>query len=187
MSGQPVRIETGDYLIRTITPLDASDEWGTWMADPEVSRMLNLAPRTMSRAEIEGYIKTFDLRSNLLWGIFDQRTGKHVGFFTVRADHARNQGLVNLLIGDPEFRHHRVLTEIRLAFATYFFETLGLKTMLATALGHNKLIIDTLIKAGWKTDKVLKDHVASQTGGPKIDLWLMSLSRDTWRERNRPA
>jgi RimJ/RimL family protein N-acetyltransferase len=180
-----VRIDVGDYLIRTVTADDASDRWAAWMGDPDVANMLNAPARTMTKDEITAYIKTFDQRSNLLWGIFDKRTGSHIGFFTVNADFDRSQGIVNLLIGEAEHRNQGVLSTIRRHFAKYFFETLGLKTMMATALAHNQIIINTLIKGGWKVDKVLKQHVTSHADGSKLDLWLMSLSRDTWRARNK--
>jgi RimJ/RimL family protein N-acetyltransferase len=182
-----VRLDAGDYLIRTLVPEDASDRWAAWMADPEVMYMLNAPPRSMTRDDIASYIKTFDQRSDLLWGIFDKRTGAHIGFFTVHADYPRSQGVVNLLIGEPEYRNRGVLSIIRRHFAEYFFETLGLKTMMATALAHNQIIINTLIKGGWKVDKVLKQHVTAHADGAKLDLCLMSLTRDTWRARNKPA
>ena len=182
-----VRIDAGDYLIRTVTMDDASARWGAWMADLEVTYMLNAPARSMSKEEVVTYIKTFDQRSDLLWGIFDKRTGVHIGFFTVNADYAHSQGIVNLLIGEAEYRNRGVLSVIRRHFAECFFETLELKTMMATALAHNQIVINTLIKGGWKVDKVLKHHATAHADGTKLDLWLMSLSRDTWRARNKPA
>jgi RimJ/RimL family protein N-acetyltransferase len=186
MSGAKVYIDSGPYLIRTLTEEDASDRWLAWMADPDVTRMLNTQPSKMTRRQLVDYIKSFDLRSKLLWGIFDKPTGRHIGFFTVQADHQNSQGLVNLLIGEPEFRNHGVLSTVRLQFAEYFFETLGLKLMMATALAHNQIIINTLIKAGWKVDRILKQHTTSRADGSKLDLYLMTLSREDWRQRNKP-
>jgi RimJ/RimL family protein N-acetyltransferase len=180
-----VRIDAGDYLIRTITTDDASDRWAGWLADPEVANLLNAPPRQMSKDEIVSYIESFDQRSELLWGVFDQRSGLHIGFFTVSADYDRSRGLVSLLIGAAEYRNRGVLSVIRRHFAEYFFETLGLKTMLATALAHNQIIIDTLIKGGWKLDKILKHYATAHADGSKLDLCLMSLSRETWRTRNK--
>ena len=116
-----VRIDAGDYLIRTVTVDDASDRWGAWMADLEVTSMLNAPARSMSKEEVTKYINTFDQRSDLLWGIFYRRTGVHIGFFTVNADYARSQGIVNLLIGEAEYRNRGVLSVIRRYFAEYFF------------------------------------------------------------------
>jgi RimJ/RimL family protein N-acetyltransferase len=182
-----VRIEAGDYLIRSITVDDASERWAGWMADPEVAHMLNARPRRMSKEEIVAYIQSFDQRAAFLWGIFDKRTGSHIGFFTVSADYARGHGIVNLLIGEPGYRNRGVLSVVRKHFAEYFFETLGLKLMLATALAHNQVIINTLIKGGWKLDKFLKEHTIAQAGGARLDLCLMSLTREAWRKHNKLA
>ena len=181
-----VRIDSGDFLIRTLVPEDASDRWAAWTADPEVQYALNAPPRGMTRVEIENYIKSFDQRSHLLWGIFDKRTGAHIGFFAVHADYAVSKGVVNLMIGEPEYRKHGVLSTIRKQFAEYFFETLGLQTMIASALARNEVIVNTLLKAGWKVDNHLREHAIDQASQAKLDLYLMSLSRDNWRKLNRP-
>jgi RimJ/RimL family protein N-acetyltransferase len=180
-----VRIEAGEFLIRTLKPEDASERWAAWMADPEVQYMLNSPPRSMTRSEFESYIEKFDQRSNLLWGIFEKRTDAGIGFFTVHADYALSQGVVNLLIGEPKFRNHGVLSSIRKHFAEYFFETLGLETMRASALARNEIIINTLLKGGWKVDQLLKEHMVAQAGQAKLDLYLLSLSRENWRKRQK--
>src|SRR5271163_1053276 len=101
---QKVRIESDEYLLRSLTVDDASDRWAGWMSDPEVMRMLNAPARKMTREDIVGYIKTFDQRSDLLLGIFEKQAGLHIGFFTINADYARSQGVVNLLIGEAKYR-----------------------------------------------------------------------------------
>ncbi len=107
-SGKEVRIDSGDFLLRTLVPEDASDRWAAWMADPEVQHALNAPPRGMTRVEVENYIRKFDQQSHVLLGIFDKRTGAHVGFYTVHADFAASQGAVNLLIGEPSYRNQGV-------------------------------------------------------------------------------
>jgi RimJ/RimL family protein N-acetyltransferase len=184
-SSADVRIATGKYVLRALTESDASDRWASWMSDAEVTYMLNAPARSMTKADVAKYIKTFDQKTHLLLGVFDQQSGRHIGFFTIDIDGARSQGLVNLLIGEPEFRNHGVLSNVRRQFAEYFFETLGLKTMKATALSRNKIILDTLVKAGWVIDKTLPRHVRAHSDGALLDLCLLSLSRETWRARNR--
>ena len=180
-----VRIESDEYLLRTLTIDDASDRWAGWMSDPEVMHMLNAPSRKMTREDIVGYIKTFDQRSDLLLGIFEKQERQHIGFFTINADYALSQGVVNLLIGEAKYRHHGVLSVLRLQFAEYFFETLGLKTMMATALKRNQIILDTLLRAGWVLSRTLNRHVKSHRDGEMLDLCLLSLSREVWRKRNK--
>jgi RimJ/RimL family protein N-acetyltransferase len=183
-SGKTVRIATDRYVLRPLVESDASDRWASWMSDPEVLYMLNAPARSMTKNDIAKYIKTFDQKSHQLLGIFEKQSGKHIGFFTIDIKSAQSQGLVNLLIGEPEFRNHGVLSDVRKQFAEYFFEMLGLKTMMATALSRNKIILNTLLKAGWILEKTLRQNVRAHSDGALLDLCLLSLARETWRARN---
>jgi RimJ/RimL family protein N-acetyltransferase len=180
-----VRIATDKFVLRALTESDASDRWASWMSDPELSYALNAPPRRLTKADIAKYIRNFDQKTHQLLGIFDQRSGRHIGIFTIDIDGAASQGLVNLLIGEPEFRHQGVLSDIRTQLAEYFFETVGLKTIKATALSRNTIILDTLVKAGWMIEKTLPRHVRAHADGALLDLCLLSISRETWRARNR--
>ena len=183
-SSTNVRIATDKYVLRPLAESDASDRWASWMSDPAVLYMLNAPARRMTKVDIAKYIRNFDQKAHQLLGVFDKPSGRHIGFFTIDIDGAGRQGLVNLLIGEPEFRNHGVLSNVRRQFAEYFFETLGLMTMKATALSRNTIILDTLVKAGWVIDKTLPRHVKAHVDGALLDLCLLSLSRQTWRARN---
>ncbi len=190
ISKKAVRLDCGDYLVRTVTVEDASDRWGQWMADPEASYMLNAPPQVLKKSDIVSYIKLFDQRSHLLLGIFEKASGKHLGFLRIDIDHELSRFLVSMLIGEPEYRNKGITNAITVPFRDYFFETLGMKTMLATALSHNHPIIHYLLKSGWTHDKTLKRHVKSHTDDTMLDLCFFSITRDAWRawkKNNLPA
>jgi len=176
-----VRIDSEKYLIRTIGPDDASDRWASWMSDPEVMHMLNLRARTWKKADVLDYMKKFDQQSSLLLGIFEKQSGTHIGIFTVDINHVRNQFLVNLLIGELEYRNKHVTSSIAMSFHEYFFETLGLKMAMASVLARNAPMIHYLQKNGWKLDQTLKHSTKSYADGAMLDVCLFSLSRDAWR------
>jgi RimJ/RimL family protein N-acetyltransferase len=176
-----VRIDCGRYLIRTIKAADASDRWASWMSDPEATHMLNAAPGSLQRADIVSYIKEFDQRAHLLLGIFEKKSGLHLGIFRIDIDHRTGRFLVFMLIGEPDYRNKGVTNEITVPFRDYFFETLGLNTMLATALSRNRVIIHYLIKSGWTLDETRERSVKSQSDGTMLDMCYFSITRDAWR------
>jgi RimJ/RimL family protein N-acetyltransferase len=176
-----VKLDCGDYVVRTVTVEDASDRWGAWMADPEASQMLNAAPKVLKKSDIVSYIKSFDQRTHLLLGIFEKTSDKLLGFLRIDVDYALGRFLVSMLIGEPEHRNQGVTNAITLPFRDYFFETLGLKIMLATALSHNRPIIHYLLKSGWTLDKTVQRHVKSFTDDKMLDLCFFSITRDAWR------
>ena len=176
-----VRIDCGKYFIRTIQENDASDRWASWMSDPEAIYMLNSPIRTWTKNDVVKYIRRFDQKSRLLLGIFEKQSLTHIGFLTIQID-ALDQFLVNQLVGEREYRNKGVTKSMTVPFRDYFFETLGLKTEMATALSRNHIIIHYLKKTGFKLDQTLKQHVKSNTDHTMLDLCLFSLSKEAWRD-----
>ena len=180
-----IDIDCGRYRLRTAKAADASDQWAAWMADPEAVHMLNAPAQMLTKDDIATYIKQFDQRSHILIGIFEKEREALLGILRVDIDFANSRCLVSLLIGDPQHRNAGVTNAVTVPFRDYFFETVGLQTMLATALARNKPITHYLFKSGWTLDKTLPGHVKSHADGAMLDLCFFSLTRDAWREWKR--
>lgn len=180
-----VRIESARYLVRTATIADASDRWGGWMADAEASRMLNAPAKALTKGEIESYVRSFDQRERLLLVICDKAAETIVGCFRIDIDEAQGRFLVNAMIGEPDYRHKGVITELTVPFCDYFFDTLGLKTFLCAVLSHNEPIIRFLLKAGFHFDGKIERQVKSRTEDAMLDLCYFSRTADSWRAWKR--
>ena len=176
-----IRIHSENYLIRTMRADDASDRWADWMADHHVIRMMNMPPQHWTKSHVVNYINQFDQRTRLLLGIFAKKTSIHIGILVIELRPAPGEFLVNMLIGEPEYRNKGVASEITMPFRDHLFETLGLTTMRATVLAHNGVINHYLRKTGWKLDGTVKGHVKSHADGSMLDLCLYSITRDEWR------
>jgi RimJ/RimL family protein N-acetyltransferase len=182
LTKRKVSLDCGKYIVRTITVADASDRWGSWMADPEASFMLNAPARALSKRDIVAYIRGFDQRSGILLGIFEKASGKHLGFLRVDIEQASGRFLVSMMIGEADYRNKGVTNDVTVPFRDYFFETLGLKTMLATALSHNRPIIHYLLRTGWVLERTIERHVKSHSDDRMLDLCFFSLTREAWRD-----
>jgi RimJ/RimL family protein N-acetyltransferase len=182
-----VRIHSDKYLIRTIEAEDASDRWASWMSDPEVRYMLNLGARSWKKADVLDYIKTFDQQRTLLLGIFDKQSGMHIGIFTVDINYVLGHFLLNLLIGEADYRNKHVTTSFAEPFLTYFFETLGLNAAMASVLARNAPMVHWLLKNGWQLEQTLKQNAQSKADGTMLDVCLFSLPRETWRDWTKKA
>jgi len=180
-----VHLDCGKYLVRTAIVDDASDRWGSWMADAEVGRMLNAPAKAMSKSEVAAYIGTFDQKTHLLLGIFQKSPEKTLGFLRIDIDEKLSRCLVSMMIGEAEYRHKGVTNAITPPFRDYFFETLGLKLMLATALSHNEPIIHYLLKTGFNLDKTIERHVKSRTDDGLLGMCFFSQTAEAWRAWKR--
>ena len=176
-----IRVDCGKFFLRTLTREDATDRWASWMSDPGNLRLLNSAPQVMTRGDIATYIGQFDQRSHLLLGIFEKESGLQIGFFRIDIDPVMNRCLGFMMIGEQKYRHWSVAQALRIPFQDLIFETLGLNTMLGTALASNRPMIRYLLKSGWTLEKTAARHVKSQTDGTMLDLCFLSLTREAWR------
>ena len=176
-----ITVDAGAYLVRTMTADDASERWAAWFSDPHVMLTLNSPNIKWSKDKVTKYIEQFDQKSNLLLGIFAKQPETLVGIFTIKINHATQQGLITLLIGESEYRHKGALSAVRIPLFDYLFGALRLKMLLASALATNNIVIDSMLKRGWKLDQTLKNHIKSNSDDTMLDLCLFSLTRESWR------
>ena len=180
-----IKIESGKYLIRSLTIEDASERLAAWFSDPNVHHALNARARSWSKDEVVNYIKEFNQMSKLLLGIFEKRSALPIGIFTILINQKTGQGLINILIGDADYRNkgmrtRGLLVDIGVPFYDYIFQSLELTELLASALARNKIIINMLVNHGWKLDQTLKGHQKSNSDGSMLDVCLYSLTRHSW-------
>lgn len=179
-SSQRVLVETPNFYLRLLTTDDASVRWASWFDQPEIRQSLNLKTGAKTESDIVNYISKFDQKNNLLIGMFHRTNDFLVGLIDVEINWSIGRYLANMVVGEEEYRHRGVTLEISPGFRRYFFETIGLKVMTATALSTNKPIIKYLNKTGWTLNQVLKNQARSNVDGSPIDLHLYSITREAW-------
>jgi RimJ/RimL family protein N-acetyltransferase len=127
-------------------------------------------------------VTSFDQRTHILLGTFEKNSGLLLGMTRVDIDPKLGRFLMSMLIGEPDYRHRGVSKAVTCAFRDYFFETLELKTLLATALSHNQPVINYFLKSGCHLDKKIERQIKSCADGSRLGLCYFSLTRDAWRK-----
>ncbi|MEQ1756589.1 MAG: GNAT family protein [Micropepsaceae bacterium] len=179
-SRQVVFIETLNFYMRELTSDDATDRMASWFDQAEVRESLNVKPGRRTKVDMDAFIARFDGKNKILLGMFDKRNDLLVGFIDIDIDWKIGRYLVNMIVGEETYRNSGVTSAISPAFRTYFFGTLGLKVMTATALASNAAIAGYLKGTGWTLSQVLKGRIRSHADGTRVDLHLYSLTREAW-------
>jgi len=174
-----VRVETANYIIRSVEPADVTEGWCEWMMDARTSVMLNTAPRRMTQADIRTYIARFDRKTSHLLGIFEKETGKIIGMRVVYIDPMKREYVVNMLIGEPDARGKGARKETRFAMHNFMFEELDLNAACCTVVGENAEMIGVLAANGWQHEETKTKPRASGVGFVEIRHY--RLTREAWR------
>lgn len=174
-----IRLESPNYILRTIVHADVSDGWTRWLEDPRASRMLNASPRRFSIEELKTYIDAFDGDRRHILGMFTKPDERLVGITTLTFNAAKDEFLVNVLTGNPGDRGKGARTETRIVLYQYLFEELGMKRAHASTLALNVDNVHSMERRGWRLVGTSKRP--SVNDGSVLELKSYVLDRDTWR------
>lgn len=175
-----IRIDTPHLYLRTLTVDDASPQWLAWFDQKDIREGLNMAAPPESPEEAAAYIRKYDQRSNILLGIFNRTNDLLLGLLAAQIDWRTGHWLANTFVGEADYRNRGVMLEVAGPHRDYFFDTLQLKVMTATALATNKPIVNYLRKTGWTLNQTLKNHTRSNADGTMVDLHIFSITREAW-------
>lgn len=174
-----IRIETPDYIVRTMKPSDARDGFHEWLLDPQAVRNLNAKASRLSDDGARAHIASFNNDTSYLLGIFAKPTDRLVGIRAVYVDWKRSEFVVNVLI-DPQARDKGARTQSRAAVYGYFFEDLDLHVARASVLAVNEVVMAGMAKRGWVQER--SDYKPAVRGGEILELCQFRLTRSAWRE-----
>ncbi len=153
-------LQTERLALRTLDPGALSEQYLTWVNDPELTRFLEIRFRTHSRADLSEFVSTMNQSiDNLLLGLFVKADGRHIGNIKlgpVSAPHERAD--IGLLIGDRSVWGKGYATEAIRAVTSYGLGALGLHRITAGMYEENVGSYKAFIKAGYSVDGRLKSY-----------------------------
>jgi len=178
--GRPVDIETERFRLRSLKPVDASERWLSWVADPEVVHPTNAPVRHMTRQELASYIAGHDNYRRYLIGVFDKASGVHLGFYFIDVDRNHDTATFNVIIGEKSFWGKGVINETRAALIDYFFDKLGIAKICGGPLSRNFAMIFNYKAQGWVYEGTLRGHFKSVVDGSPLDQLRFRLLPHEW-------
>ncbi len=183
--GRPISLATQRFILRSLTPADASDRWCEWSADAAVMAPLNIPTRRISKDELRRYIARFDNDTSFLIGVFTKAMSQHIGFYTFEINKTHCSANVNLVIGD---RHHwgkGVVNEVRAALLDEFFDHRHIEKAYGMPLARNFPAVFNYKAQGWKLEGILRGQCKSVTDGSRLDQYQFGMLRSDWHQINQ--
>jgi len=189
-AGQPLAIRTKNYLLRSLSPKDATDTYISWWNDAEIQRGFNMPARNWSRAEAQKHISNFNNKNSFHLGIFQQSTGKMIGFFAMFVDYQQRVAKSNICIGDKSLWGKNIGLEVRRAMLNFMFGPLGMEKVEGEVQGRNLPSFYNYKVLGFKLEGVLREHMPGFEGG-RVDIYLFGILKEDWikalKEGKNPA
>jgi RimJ/RimL family protein N-acetyltransferase len=179
LAPRTIRLETANYLLRTLEPADAAESWRDWLADPDTARQLNAQPARLTLEALRNYIASFNRATAHLLGVFEKDGGRLIGIRAIYINEPRREFLVNVLIGERDARNKGARSETRAAIYRYFFDEMDLETARCTVLATNAPILRVMARGGWIHERT-EQRPSPEQG--TIELLHFRLPREVWRQ-----
>jgi RimJ/RimL family protein N-acetyltransferase len=178
-----MHLESERFLIRPLTVLDAAPHVSEWTLDPLGAEMLNQPQQLWP---IEQQRRLFANQASnpgqLHLGIWAREINKLIGFFIVDL-HPKNQTYtLTTLIGELQWRGQHVIRETADLLHGHFFEKLGFIKAKANVRPHNRSMRWMMANGGWRTEAHLVKHLRDIATQTRVDVLVMGLLADQWRE-----
>lgn len=185
--GQPVRLDTAPYVLRSLTKEDASERFCGWLADAEVQRFLNSPPVSANVQAVGLHISASDNRSSFLIGIFDPATADSmVGFHSVICDLTNGTAEVIPVVGDRAYWGKGVVSATLPPLLDFLFDRVGLEKVWSRPMARDFASVRNFLALGFRCEGVLRGQLRS-IDGSRADQFFFGLPRKEWRGRRRGA
>ncbi len=184
--GDPVRLGTRRFILRSMTRRDASPEFLRWHADPEIQLGHNLPPKRMTRQHALRSLSRADDRTVFYLMITTPVATHPVGFYAVRADPRDLWAEITVTIGNRDFRRKGVFSETAPLLCAFLFDRLGMHKVIARIHARNTASIRAFEKAGFVREAVLREQLTSVADGSRLDQLIFALWRPEGERREPP-
>ena len=158
-ASREVTIDGERVTLRTLRPDDASEEYASWLNDPIINRFLETRSTTLS--ELREYIgKRFESPDALLFGIFWDATGEHIGNIKLEPiDLKKKTAMLGLLIGAKKYWGQGIGTESTMLLTHFAFQELGLSELRLGVIAENTPAIRVYEKCGYTVERIEKNGI----------------------------
>jgi RimJ/RimL family protein N-acetyltransferase len=178
--GQPARLETENYIIRSLTPNDITEDYVSWWSDAEVmegvARPLKPQPKSFHQQRVA---KQFNNRKNFHLGIFDKQINLLVGFITIFANPFHRTATTDTIIGNRSYWGRRLVLECRGAVIDFIFNEVRIDKISGRPIARNAPSVFNYKAQGFKTEGLLRKEWRHEDGS-RVDVAVFGLFKDEW-------
>jgi len=159
LNNRHIEIHGKTIFLRPLTPEHATEEYASWINDPEVNKYLDTRSATIP--ELQEFIGRYTENENaLLLGIFWKENGEHIGNVKLEPiAWETGEAELGIMIGNKTYWGRGAATEATNLVTRYAFDDLGLRAVTLGVVPGHKAALRVYEKCGFTIDRIEKDAV----------------------------
>jgi len=183
--GPSIRLETENYVVRSIEHADVNEDYRDWTHDQEIMAGVNSSPTEMTIEDMHKYVDRFDNRNSFHFGIFDKNAGnKMIGFFVIYRDRRHNLAQTNVVIGNKDYWGKAAVLETRSAVLDFLFDVVKVGKIWGNPMVRNIRSVFNYKAQGFVAEGVLRRH-RIDPDGKRVDQVMFGLLPEDWAAQKK--
>lgn len=166
-----IRIESNQFIIRTLYPQDANNEFLGWFNQSKMLRGLNISDLNFTLERFRKFISGFDSVNNYFLGIYDKDDDSNIlGFYTIDVNLLHKTASITTGIGNAAYVGKGMLWSTIDAVLDYFYAERDIEKFTARILARNYAMLFNFKN---NTRFVLEAHLKQEClapDGSRVDL-----------------
>jgi len=174
----PVHIDSDDFILRSLTPEDASEKMISWLTSFEMLSGLNLASLSFDIPKLKQFIAQFDNYNHYFIGIFSKKEKTLIGFYTIDVSFPHMVALLTGGIGEKSFEGKSVFWRTIDALIDYFYENRKMYKFKSHIMERNlRMLFNYKNNPRFQLEAVLKNECLT-TANERSDILIFSSFHD---------
>ena len=183
--GPSIRLETENYVVRSIEHADVNEDYRDWTHDQEIMAGVNSSPTEMTIEDMHKYVDRFDNRNSFHFGIFDKNAGnKMIGFYVIYRDRRHNLAQTNVVIGNKDYWGKAAVLETRSAVLDFLFDVVKVGKIWGNPMVRNIRSVFNYKAQGFVAEGVLRRH-RIDPDGKRVDQVMFGLLPEDWAAQKK--
>ncbi len=161
------QLHSSRLILRCLREEDASEDYLQWLADPAVTRYLEVRHNPPASVDqLKAFIGQINESTDtILFGIFLKVDAKHIGNIKLGPMHPiYKRAEIGIVLGDQTEWGKGFATEAIALLADYAEQTLGIRRLAAGCYGSNRGSLKAFLKAGFILEATLEDYWTNDDG-----------------------
>jgi len=178
-------IKTRSTIIKPITKNEISENYISWLNDPEINKYLEVRHTKQTKTAVIDYINSLRKQHNCdMFAIFDNEKNTHIGNLTITSFNNNNNGSIDfgVMIGDKDSRSTGIGAEVILSFIDFIFSYEMIERISAGAASDNIKSCKTLESIGFLKEGVRR-KIFLLNNGSKCDYNYYGLLKEEWYKK----
>jgi len=162
------QIITERLILEPFSEKYLSEEYVSWLNDPELMKFSENRHRKHSLESCRAYLQSFDNSPNFFWAVLLKENSEHIGNVNAYINEPNSIADIGILIGKKRYHGQGYASEAWNAVINFLLKNCELRKVTAGTMAGNKPMLKIMHNSGMIEDGIRKRHYLLD--GREVDI-----------------